>query len=141
MLRRNWMLTTAGLAAAPRLTAAEDPVLRLEAWRKATLSKDVAALEEILHEHLLFGHSNGRLESKEEFIAGIRSGNPVYEVIEIGQQTMVNNRETALLRGAMKVTNVRAGVRNTWKINVLHVWILEKRQWRLIGRQATRLES
>jgi hypothetical protein len=129
------------MAASPVASFAKpaDPTATLEAWRVATLKRDIVALEEILHEHLLFGHSNGRLESKEEFIRGVQNRNPIYESIELGTQTLVGSDSTALLRGDMTVVNVREGSRNTWKINVHHVFVLEKRQWRMIGRQATRL--
>jgi hypothetical protein len=127
------------LASALLAQAADDPTARLDAWRVACLTKDAAALDDLLHEHLLFGHSNGRLDSKEDFVGGILKGNPVYEKIDIGSQTLVNNRDTALMRGEMTVTLKRDGERNTYRLNVLHVWIYEKRRWRLLGRQATRL--
>lgn len=113
--------------------------MRLEEWRQACLKKDVGALDDLLHEHLLFGHSDGRLESKEQFISAVLQSKVVYEKISVGTQTLVNNKDTALLRGEMTVTLSREGTRNTYRLNVLHVWIYEKRRWRLVGRQATRL--
>jgi hypothetical protein len=137
MNRRSFAVAlgaTAGIA-----FGAEDPSERLEEWRQACIKKDVGALDDLLHEHLLFGHSDGRLESKEDFISGVTRGKVVYEKIVIGTQTQVNNRDTALLRGEMTVSLARDGVKNTFRLNVLHVWIYEKRRWRLVGRQATRL--
>jgi hypothetical protein len=98
-------------------------------------------LEEILHEELLFGHSDGRLDSKSQFIDGVVAGEPTYEKIDIFQQTLVSNEDMALLRGEMAITLLRKGLRNTYRLNVMHVWVLEKKSWRLIGRQATRLPS
>ncbi len=132
--------TLSGLAFAPwALAQANDPTAALEAWRSATLRRDALALEDLLHEELLFGHSNGRLESKAEFIRGIRTGNPVYENITLGNQTLVANDDMAMLRGEASITLLRDAARNTYKLNILHVFIREKRAWRLIGRQATRL--
>ncbi len=139
MTRRSFAValgSTAGIA-----LGAEDPAQRLEEWRQACIKKDLGALDDLLHEHLLFGHSDGRLESKEDFISGVTRGKVVYENIVIGTQTQVNNRDTALLRGEMTVSLSREGVKNTFRLNVLHVWIYEKRRWRLVGRQATRLAS
>lgn len=140
MTRRNFVFSGAlGALARPGLQAADDPAMRLEEWRQACLKKDVGALDDLLHEHLLFGHSDGRLESKEQFISAVLQSKVVYEKISVGTQTLVNNKDTALLRGEMTVTLSREGARNTYRLNVLHVWIYEKRRWRLVGRQATRL--
>lgn len=140
MKRRDFLFSSSALAlTAAELRAADDPAQRLEDWRQACLKKDVGALDDILHEHLLFGHSDGRLESKEDFISSITQSKVVYEQITVGNQTLVNNKDTALLRGEMSVTVTRAGSKNSYKLNVLHVWIYEKRRWRMVGRQATRL--
>lgn len=140
MTRRDFVFSSAALAAfTPELKAADDPAQRLEDWRQACLKKDVGALDELLHEHLLFGHSDGRLESKEDFLSSVTQGKVVYEKITVGGQTLVNNKDTALLRGLMEVTVARGDAKSTYRLNVLHVWIYEKRRWRMVGRQATRL--
>ncbi len=140
MRRREFVFSSSVLAlAATELRAADDPAQRLEDWRQACLKKDAGALDELLHEHLLFSHSDGRLESKEDFISSITQSKAVYEEISIGKQTLVGNKDTALLRGEMSVTVARAGGKNTYRLNVLHVWVYEKRRWKLLGRQATRL--
>ncbi len=129
------------LAAQSGAVGASDPVECVEGWRDAALKGDAEALEVLLHDDLLFSHSDGRLESKAQFIEGIRAKNPVYEAIEMGTQTLLASNGVAIVRGQMTVKNLRAGQRSQFHISVLHVLVREKRKWRMIARQATRLPN
>jgi ketosteroid isomerase-like protein len=122
------------------LAAADDPVACLEAWRSAMLKGDTATLEAVLHDELLFGHSNGMLETKQDILKAVSTKQVKYEVITTGKQTLISSRDMAMLRGDMTVTNSRGGAASqTFHINVLHVFVRDRGRWRMIGRQATRL--
>src|SRR5688500_15277328 len=55
-------------------------VIRAETGRDAALLKrDAAALAELLAEHLRYTHSNGRVESKADVMAGLHNGLLAYQ--------------------------------------------------------------
>ncbi|MDX2268750.1 MAG: nuclear transport factor 2 family protein [Bryobacter sp.] len=117
-----------------------DPVDALMAWREAMLKPDLDLLEQVLHEELQFSHSNGKLETKQDILNALSAKQVRYLSIEVGKQTLVTNQDMALLRGDMTIVNARGeAAPATWRINVLHVFVREKRVWRMIARQATRL--
>jgi hypothetical protein len=56
--------------------------------------KDVAALERILHDDLLYVHSSGGVaDSKESYIAGLRDG--LWDYSQISRSVPVHGYETA----------------------------------------------
>jgi len=66
----NLLQNTAALADTP-----DDPAVRqaVEALRKALLEADKAQLEQLTSEQLSYGHSDGRVQTKAEFIDGVMS--------------------------------------------------------------------
>ena len=74
-LRFAGLLVTALLFAMVQPSAANDPleekqvIAALDAWRAASIKRDVAALDKVLHPDLMLGHSNGiEVESKAEVL-------------------------------------------------------------------------
>src|ERR1700739_4271582 len=49
----------------------------VEALRKALLDKDKSRLEQLTAEQLSYGHSDGRVQTKAEFIDGVMTGKAV----------------------------------------------------------------
>src|SRR5262252_6423561 len=49
----------------------------VEALRKALLDKDKTRLEQLTAEQLSYGHSDGRVQTKAEFIDGVMAGKAV----------------------------------------------------------------
>ncbi len=101
------------------LLAEEDHRGLLEQWREAVLQQDVKKLEAMMHEGVWFSHSNGRLETRKEFLEGLVTGAARYELIEIGPQTVDVKSDTAWMRGPMTVRVKRPTGTNTYSLNVL----------------------
>jgi hypothetical protein len=64
----NLLQNTAALADAP-----DEPAVRqaVETLRKALLEADKAQLEQLTAEQLSYGHSDGRVQTKAEFVDGV----------------------------------------------------------------------
>jgi ketosteroid isomerase-like protein len=115
-----------------------DEIQRLEDKRYAAmLGKDVATLDRLLHDDLVYMHLNGVADTKASYIAGLLDGVSEYRRIERSDVSIKIHPHAALVfsRLSMSVT-VRAQAREV-EARVLVVWTPSGDNiWRLIGVQS-----
>lgn len=129
-------------AAALLSAGAESDVLaQVEAWRKAVLAHDTKTLDKLMGDRVLYSHSNGRLETKAEFMkAWGPSGTANYDSVVLGQQTVEMYGNIAVVRGDITIDNAAKGAaKQHLKLNVMQIWEKGKSGWQMVARQATRL--
>ena len=69
------LLSTAILSAAGVDSKGEKDVLgAMDAWKQATMKKDRAALDKLLHPDLTYSHSSGKTQTKATFWKQSRKG-------------------------------------------------------------------
>lgn len=136
------LLSLCVLAAPSR--AADDAlaaVKRADAARvQATISGDAARLRELLTDDLSYGHNDGRVQTKAEFINAVASKQSRYEAVDYLE---TNLKETApgvaTMTGRVRLRVSRGEVRVEFTLRFLAVWREENGQWRLHAYQSTRL--
>jgi ketosteroid isomerase-like protein len=106
---------------------------RLEAMRKG----DGTALARVFSDEMVFIHSDGRSESKKDYVKNMTAGDTAYTDIKTYD---VNVRQIApeviLLSGAQ---DMRKKLGSTWsdiKIRFLSVWKNEGGTWRMVAWQS-----
>jgi hypothetical protein len=98
-----------------------------------TILKDVAADE------LVYGHSSGKVQNKDEFIAEIVSKEPlIYSSIQLGDQTIKVVGETAIVRHVFTAETLSNGTAGNLKLGNVLIWQRQKGKWKLLARQAYR---
>lgn len=113
----------------------------MEQLAEAMINKDAILLDELLAAELVYGHSNGNVQDKQEFMAEIESGLPVsYLSIDREDETVQISGDIAVVRHifAAKTSTAEGGDGNLRIGNVL-VWHKERGSWKLLVRQAYRL--
>ena len=97
-------------------------------------------LDQLCHENLTYGHSNGKIENKKEFIEAYASGNSDFIKITFSDIKVFITGKTAIVRhtleGEAKDGDKPAG---NIKIKVMLVFQQEKSGWKLLGRQAVKI--
>lgn len=140
---KNWIclfLSAAFLsAAAPEPKAEKEVLAAMDAWKQATIKKDGAALEKLLHPDLTYSHSSAMNQSKAEVIKAVTTGKATTEAIAFIDPAVRVYGKTALVKGKVDITNSTDGKSNTAHLDILHVWIKGPQGWQLVARQATRL--
>jgi ketosteroid isomerase-like protein len=130
----------AGATGLPALAETNDQAAVADgvaALTKAMLAADRAKLEALVADQLSYGHSSGRVESKQEFVEVIASKKTVYKSIELSKQTVAVAGNNAIVRHAWESeSGTGDGKWNVSKIGVLQVWQKEPAGWRLLARQA-----
>ncbi len=118
------------------LVGPEDPeIVRLEAEiRAAQLSADVAALDRLISEDLLFTGPDGKLGTKAEDLAAHRSGTVrirEHEPLELRVRRVGADVAIVALRTRMAVDVNSSVVRGTFRYT--RVWAREQGAWRVVG--------
>lgn len=123
------------VAAAP--SADEQEVAKaVDKMTQAMLHKDIKTLGALTSDNVTYGHSSGKIQNKEEFIADIETGRSGFNTLEMKNQKINMNGETALVRNHFSAEAVNSGKVVPTEIENFQIWQKQKGHWLLIGRQA-----
>ncbi len=112
----------------------------VETLRKAMVGADQPTLTKLAHDSLSYGHSTGKVESKAAFVENIVNGNTDFVTIDLTGQTITVAGKTAIVRHRLSgTTNDKGKDPGTVNIGVMTVWVKEKKEWKLLARQAVKL--
>jgi ketosteroid isomerase-like protein len=120
-------------------TTEADVAKAMDALNAAILSGDAQKLNAITGAQLSYGHSNGRLETKAEFVSAIVERRSVFVKIDITNQKIAMMGDTAIVRNHLSGDTNTGGKPVHVEIDVMYVFRLEGGDWKLIGRQAYKL--
>lgn len=123
----------------PKLAA--DPLLALEAERfRRTAAGDIDGVDRMLAEDLSYCHSNGKCESKAEFIGNLRSGSTRYRKLEMLGARVRRHGNIAILNGRVRVEAEMAGTQiNGMQLVYTDIYRRERGGWLLIAWHSSRL--
>ena len=112
----------------------------VEKLKKAIVDADEAVLNKLTSPMLSYGHSNGLLEDKKEFIRAITSGESHFTRLDISEQTVTISGDLAIVRHKLAGDTANKGKDpGQVKLGVLYAWQKVKGNWLLMGRQAYKL--
>ena len=103
-------------------------------------TKDSATLEDLFAKKASYGHSGGKIETRREAIAAICHNKSVYSDTAMSNITVTVNDDAAIVRHLFRAKENKAdGSVAHLNFTIMLVWVKEKGRWRLMGRQAVRL--
>jgi Domain of unknown function (DUF4440) len=103
---------------------------------KAMIAADKAALEAVVSDQLSFAHTNGRVETKAEFVGNILDKKPIYKSITLGDTTIKVAGNNAIARFTAAVDLDEGGKEISIKVGVMTVWVKDGGTWKLLAHQA-----
>lgn len=95
-------------------------------------------LLELTHTKLSYGHSNGRLENQAAFIQALVSGTSDFKSIQSTAFQCERVAETAYIRQELAAEIQDGGIDQSIRLHVLYLFVLEKKSWKLLARQAVK---
>jgi hypothetical protein len=106
---------------------------------RAMVDADVDTLDEVCAEELSYAHSSGVRDTKDEYLAKVRSGYYVYRRVEHPVERVEVVGDTAIVVGRMTADLLVDGVAKTIDNLALAVWVRSGGIWRLLAYAPTRL--
>jgi len=110
-------------------------------WINAVKAGDKDSLEKILSPDLVYTHSTGVVENRQEYISSLTDSTQKYASIEYESPLIRTYKEAAVLTGVVHMTGSRKGVPFDNRLRLLHVWIQKPSGWELVAHQTTRIQQ
>lgn len=135
-----FVITIVSIPAKAQLKQDSTPVLKtLQSIEKALQAKDSVVLNSLLHADLVFGHSNGWTQSKQQVLEDMRTGYLVYEEIVPTAVSITMLKKRAFVKEKMQVKGKVNGTAFQLQLFMLAEFVKEGKQWQLVVRQSTKL--
>jgi ketosteroid isomerase-like protein len=135
-LTLGFLCLFSGYVAAAPSADEQDVAKAVDQMTQAMLHKDIKALGALTSDNVTYGHSSGKIQNKEEFIADIETGRSGFNTLEMKNQKINMNGDVALVRNHFSAEAVNSGKVVPTEIENFQIWQKQKGQWLLIGRQA-----
>lgn len=103
------------------------------------INRELSHLNQVASKNLSYGHSNGVVQSKTEFIDDVINGPFRFESISYGDNSTTISDNTAIIRHVFRADATKDGQPLTIRIGVMMVFQLDDGEWKLLARQAFKL--
>ncbi len=126
-----------------RAEASDEAVVAesVEVLRKAILEADRSKLEQVASTQISYGHSDGRVETKEQFIHGVMTRKQVVKSLTFPELKVSVVGNAAIARHIFLAESELEGKATTTKLGALQVWQKQDGGWKLLARQGFRLPA
>ncbi len=108
---------------------------------QAMAAKDIATLESLIADDLVYTHSSARLDTKQSLIVGMTSGSTVYTSVEPSDVKAQDLGDTVVLTGIAKIGVTVNGTANAFGVRFTDVYARRNGRWQMVTWQSTRLPA
>ena len=106
---------------------------------QATVAKDVATLETLFGDDLIYTHSSARLDTKRSLIEGIASGSSVYTALEASDVKAQDLGDAVVLTGVARIEGRANGNPIAFVVRFTDVYAKRDGRWQMVTWQSTKL--
>lgn len=122
------------------MSANGDKVIALDKQRMTAMAnKDIAALEKLVADDLIYTHSSARLDTKASLIGNMTSGSTVYTEVTPSDVVAQDCGDTVVLTGKARIGVMSGGKPNAFTVRFTDVYANRNGQWQMVTWQSTRL--
>jgi ketosteroid isomerase-like protein len=115
-------------------------VVDLDKKRMAAMGqKDLAALDTLISDDLVYTHSTARLDTKKSLIGAMESGATVYTEVVPSDVEAQDLGDTVVLTGKAQIGVMSQGRPNSFAVRFTDVWSKKSGHWQMVAWQSTRL--
>lgn len=105
---------------------------------KAMENSDLKVLSALTSPKLTYGHSNGKLENKAQFLETYKTGATDFVKIDIADETIDICGSTAIVRHVFEADTNDNNIPGHVKLKILTVWQKQSGKWVLLARQSVK---
>ena len=114
-------------------------IIDLDKKRMAAMAhKDVAALNTLLSDDLIYCHSSARLDTKQSLIGAMESGKTVYTAVVPSDVKAQDLGDTVVLTGNARISVNSGGNAMNFGVRFTDVYVNKGGQWQMVAWQSTR---
>lgn len=118
-----------------------DVISAIHNYRQALIKKDLAALEQIWSKDYVFVNGHGKLLTKADRLAEMRSGHSSIDSIKHEDEpTVTQHGATTLVLSHVTIVGKYSGREVSREYRSLHVWMNENGHWQLVFNQLTPID-
>ena len=108
----------------------------------STLRGDADRLSRLLSNELVYNHADGRVQTKEVFLAAVRTNKIKYDAYDYLEKKITRvSDDVAVMSGRAHLKASSPKERVEFDIRFLALWRREEGEWRLFAYQSTRLSE
>src|SRR3954469_7009124 len=116
-----------------------DMAIELDRKRMTAMAqKDIATLNEVIADDLIYTHSSARLDTKQSLIGNMESGSTVYTSVVPSDVKAQDLGDTVVLTGSCKISVNAGGRANSFGVRFTDVWANKGGRWQMVTWQSTR---
>ncbi len=119
-------------------TAEEKLTTTLKEFHRALVEKNTVSINQQTDKALSYGHSNGWVETKTDFIKNLETGYMKYNSYKEDSVQVVISGNVAHVRFVADIAATLNGKDGNFHLKVLEVWVRKGKRWLLFARQAVR---
>ena len=105
----------------------------------AMAQKDIATLNRLLSDDLVYTHSSARLDTKQSLIEGMESGKTVYTSIVPSDVKAQDLGNAVVLTGVAAISVNSNGKPNSFRVRFTDVYENQNGTWRMVTWQSTKI--
>ena len=118
--------------------ATSEKIDALEARRRqAMVAADVAALGELLHDDLIYIHSNGSVDTKASYLDAITSGATDYRSVVTSGETLIDYGSAVIVTGVANIDVVLNGAERHIAARYICAYVRSGDSWQFASWQST----
>jgi ketosteroid isomerase-like protein len=105
----------------------------------ATVEKDIATLNALIADDLIYTHSSARVDTKQSLIGAMQSGATVYTAMEPSDVVAQDLGDAVVLTGVAAISVLSGGKPNSFRVRFIDVYAKRASGWQMVTCQSTRL--
>ena len=106
---------------------------------QAMATKDVATLESLIADDLIYTHSSARLDTKQSLIGNMESGSTVYTSVVPSDVKAQDLGDSVVLTGSCRISVNSGGNAMSFGVRFTDVYARRNGRWQMVTWQSTRL--
>ena len=115
-------------------------IIELDRKRMTAMAeKDIATLNAVLADDLIYTHSSARLDTKQSLIGNMESGSTVYTSVVPSNVKAQDLGDTVVLTGECKISVNANGRPNSFGVRFTDVYANKGGKWQMVTWQSTKL--
>jgi len=106
---------------------------------QAMATKDVATLESLIADDLIYTHSSARLDTKQSLIENMQTGKTVYTAVVPSDVKAQDCGDAVVLTGVARISVKSGDNAMNFGVRFTDVWVNKGGNWQMVTWQSTRL--